>query len=189
MTTSLDERYFDWLYSQIGAVTDANPNHSYILLAEQLHAMPFVWTIPNDDNRGVDGKDLRQEFLNGTHAVVNPTSLQDPCTMLEMLLALARRCEFDGDGLCIADTVGDWFWLLMDNVGLRGFTDAAYMYAMRASQMAVESIVMNLINREYAPDGTNGGLFPLLRPGTDQRKVEICYQMNAFLLENSNVWL
>jgi hypothetical protein len=46
----------------------------------------------------------------------------------------------------------------------------------------VDEALSALIYRTYDRDGT-GGLFPLTHPEEDQRKVEIWYQLNAYLLE------
>ena len=43
--------------------------------------------------------------------------------------------------------------------------------------------VKKFLNREYDKDGTFG-LFPLKNPKKDQRKVEIWYQMMAYIIEN-----
>jgi hypothetical protein len=40
-----------------------------------------------------------------------------------------------------------------------------------------------LNKREYFPSG-KGGLFPLENPREDQTKVEIWYQMHAYVMEN-----
>jgi len=43
-----------------------------------------------------------------------------------------------------------------------------------------------LIWRDYHADG-RGGFFPLTNPDTDQTKVEIWYQMNAYVTEMTDL--
>jgi hypothetical protein len=49
----------------------------------------------------------------------------------------------------------------------------------------VNQILTNLVERTYQKNG-KGGLFPLKQPAKDQRRVEIWYQMAAYLNENYN---
>jgi hypothetical protein len=88
---------------------------------------------------------------------------------------LANRLSFETD---IDPTI--WFWELLNNLGL---SEYANLDRIRSSIKEINSILSTLNKREYEEDGY-GGLFPLRNPGKDQRKVEIWYQMSAYLLEN-----
>lgn len=174
MSEPLDELYFRWLYSQVGSVKQKNPARTYWSLLKQLFTKEFVWIIPNDDNRLEDGRDLRYEFVDEQNLDdVEPEWLGLGCSMLEMLIALANRLSFEDDQPADA-----WFWKLIENLGLRGFTDR-YPY----DEEIVDEILDNVIWRTYEEDG-RGGLFPLKHPNQDQRDVEIWYQLSAYLLEN-----
>jgi len=174
VTAYLDERYFDWLYDQVCFVED-DPFKTYGQLFHLLYTKEFKWLVPNDDNREEDGKDLRFEFLEEEGI---PRSKRDPlwlgaeCSMLEFLVALARRFAFEADGL-----VFERFWELLENLGLDHYNDGVEFDAE-----AVEDILDRLIWRHYHYNG-GGGLFPLKNPEYDQRKVEIWYQMSAYVLE------
>lgn len=174
---NLDERYLDWLYSKVGSVSNKNPARTYILLAEQMHNTRFNWTVPNDDNRIEDGKDLRQEFLLETNAECDQEWLERDCSMLEMLIALSRRVEFES-----AKDTFYWFWKILENLQIRSCTDEAYLEDDRVP-MIVDQAIYRVINRTYGSNG-EGGMFPLKHSNQDQRKVEIWYQMGAYLLEN-----
>ena len=50
----------------------------------------------------------------------------------------------------------------------------------------MEDAVNRVNGRMFSRDGS-GGLFPLRRFDRDQRSVEIWYQMQAWLMENSDV--
>ena len=49
--------------------------------------------------------------------------------------------------------------------------------------LEVKAAVECLLERRYLEDG-DGGLFPLKCPRKDQRRVEIWYQMSAWVIEN-----
>lgn len=168
--------YFVWLYSHIGNPSDKNPEHSHWILADLLYGIVFTWDIPNDDNRADDGIQLRYEFCEETGT--DDFHAEDgPCTVLEMLIALAKRLDFLEDG-----GAADWFWIMVDNLGLLGFTDQAYVDEEWFKD-EVYDIIDIFLCREFEKSGV-GGIFPLRHPRSDQRKVEIWYQMHAYLLEN-----
>lgn len=174
MKEPLDELFFKWLYSQVGNVRLRNPQRTYWDLLRQLYTKEFVWFIPNDDNRLEDGRDLRRVFLEEKEIFhVDPLWSAMGCSMLEMFIGLAQRLNFEEDKW----TVDEWFWGLIENLGLKDFNDASNYV-----ESQVDEILDDLIWRTYEPDG-RGGLFPLEHPDQDQREVEIWYQLNAYLLE------
>lgn len=161
-------RYFTYLGGLVGEEAD-----NYFNMLNILHNMDFYSLIPNDDNRGEDGKQIRDEF----HLSVNIRN----CTVLEMLIGLSIRLEFETAQSQWEKTVAEWFWILIDNLGLTIFDDD--MYKSMKPRGEIEEIVQRLLDRKYEKNG-NGGLFPLKYPKKDQRKVEIWYQMSAYVLEN-----
>jgi len=169
----LAELYFKWLYRHVASIRLKNPERSYWSLLRQLHDTEFVYFVPTDDNRAVDGTELRQEFfqaIGGTPSG-HPEIMDRPCSILEMLIALSGRLSFSGGGAS-----RDWFWHMLDNLGLRGYSDA------HPNTREVNRILKRLVERTYDYNG-NGGLFPLQHPHSDQRRVEIWYQMNSYLIE------
>lgn len=179
MNDSIEERYFEWLYSQIAAVKNRNPSRSYWELAKQLHHKPYIWFVPNDDNRAEDGRLLRDEFLDGAGIrEVDRLWMELDCSILEMLIGLSRRVSYESYG-----TPGDWFRRLLDNLGFVTFTDSAYNAGVAED---VDFVLEQLNHRTYDRNG-HGGLFPLHLAAEDQRKVEIWYQMSAYLLSNGYV--
>lgn len=175
MNEPLDELYLGWLYSQINSVKITNPARTYWSLFRQLFKKPFIWLIPNDDNRVEDGRDLRLEFAKQEDVLLDQDWFDMPCSVLEMLIALARRLCFE-DG----NDVRGWFWELLENMDLV-FTDDEYTEDV---QQGIDQALDRLIWRLYLPDG-RGGIFPLDRPTRDQREVEIWYQLNEYLMERS----
>ena len=182
-----EHKYFLWLYHQIGVLSDSDPNRSHQLLAEQLHRTPFRWSIPNDDNRGLDGADLRERFADEFAIDVREPWAQGPCSMLEMLISLAERMDHAASGLGLEDSAEGWFWRLLENADLAGATDAEYLDREGHTRKSVEYTLDRILSRLYRYDG-DGGLFPLQDQQSDQREVEVWYQMNAYLMEKSDIW-
>ncbi len=176
---SLDEAYFGWLYRNVGPSKNRNPARSYWLLAEQLHNTEFRWKIANDDNRAEDGIELRELFLQEKPQFTPTTAwLNARCSVLEMIIALARRTAFEADG-----DADEWTGILLHNLGFHRYTDA--VWDDRAVE-DVDDVLRRLIARRYGQDGT-GGLFPLRYPADDQRRVELWYQMSTYLLERLDI--
>ena len=166
-----EQSYFEWLYSQVASRSNPNPQRTYWLLLEEMHNKRFSWFVPNDDNRVEDGLELRYEFLNG------PGESEEYCSFLEMLIALSRRVAFES---ITDDDPMEWFWHLVDNLGLRELNDEALMD--RDLNRHIRATLDSVVDRRYDKDG-HGGLFPLDEPEKDQRKVELWYQMSSYLLE------
>lgn len=172
MTKPLDELYLEWLYSQVASLRSRTPHRKYWGLLRQLYTTEFVWFVPNDDNRVEDGRDLRDEFLiDEGIADVDLEWMDLGCSMLEMMLGLARRLSFEAEG-----EPRVWFWRLIENLGLSGDNDVHH------NEKKVKAALKKVIYRTYDADG-RGGLFPLKHAEQDQRDVEIWYQLCAYLLE------
>lgn len=168
------DEYFEWLCNLVGV---NRFQHSYWHLAEYLHQKSFISYVPNDDNRASEGKNLRENFCKESYIDYVYELWPDEISVLELIISLAYRCEnimIDQD-----DNVpmSDWFWELINNVGLDDFPDDAYI-----DPLYIEEIVNKIINRTYTRTG-KGGLFPIKSCKKDQRKVELWYQMNTYLIE------
>lgn len=171
--------YYHWLCEFVDI---NNSKRSYFLLMQTLHNKPFFWTVPNDDNRADDGIMLRTRFVKDMgyddYAV---KMLERPCSMLEMLIALAQRMDTIMDNLDNVDRTNKWFWEILGNIGLDQFTDEKYFDM--GGELKIVNILNDVLERKYKKNG-QGGLFPLKKPTKDQRKIEIWYQMSAYILEN-----
>ena len=170
----LDVRYLTWLYSQVSSTRTRTGPKTYWNLFHQLFQTEFAWFVPNDDNRAEDGRALRTEWTGEEGIEADHEWLSLGCNFLELLIGLSRRLSFETDG-----DVSVWFWQLIENLGMSGFTDARYFEAEE-----VDDITHRVMFRSYDRDG-NGGLFPLRRASKDQRKVEIWYQLSEYLLQDS----
>lgn len=173
MDEPLDEQYLKWLYRQVASIRLRNPARTYWSLLRQLFKTEFVWLIPNDDNRIEDGRDLRYEFIEESGADPSDDWMTLQCSMLELLIGLSRRLDFEADG-----GSRRWFWTLLENLDLHNLNDSEY----DNQEEFVDDVLANVIWRTYDYDGS-GGLFPLEHPDRDQTQVELWYQLSAYLLE------
>lgn len=175
----LNNAYFEWMYQLVCDERDSEL--SYRRLLYLLHDTDFNYTIPMDGNRAEDGTDLRYRFgyENAYEGSIIAAYLDDrPCSVLEMMVALAIRCEehimCDPD---IGNRTGQWFWNMIDNLGLGDMDD------MEFDKNYANSVIQKLLNREYKRNG-EGGLFTVKHYRKDLRSVEIWYQMCWYLDEN-----
>lgn len=171
---TLDDQYLTWLYSLVADVKTRKGPSTYWNLFRRLFSTEFSWFIPNDDNRAEDGRELRSEWASLVDVQVERNWMTLGCSFLEMVIGLARRLEFQTEH----DSVF-WFWHLLGNVGLLGYNDRS-----KFCGEDVDDRTSAIIWRTYDYDG-NGGLFPLRMAQHDQRKVEIWYQLNEYLLQDA----
>lgn len=169
----LDETYFVWLYSQVADSEAKEPSLTYWKLLKQLFTTEFVWSIPKDENRSEDGKQLRLEFVQSQQLNdVDDDWVNFGCSMLELMVGLSRRLAFEAEG-----EPHYWFWKLAENIGVSQYSDDR-----RFPRKRVDDVLRRVINREYDRNG-DGGFFPLRHAQKDQRKVELWYQLSAYVLE------
>jgi len=177
----IKDDYFNWLYDYV-CKERAHDKISYVKLFNCLHQIEFTFSIRNDINRAKDGVDLRYRFAINT---VDPEStdeiyyimdaLDGPCSVLEMMVALAIRCEETiMDNTNYGNRTGQWFWGMMSNLGIGPMDNDIYD----------EDIVIHHINifldRQYKPNG-EGGLFYIKDCLDDLRYVEIWTQLCWYL--------
>lgn len=146
-----------------------------------LHNTEFIYILDIDSNRADDGTDLRYRFayefgLDGDEV---KRYLDDrPCSVLEMMVALACRCEEHiMDNPEDGNRTGKWFFEMIRSLGLYGMDDRYF------DEDAVSDILRRFMRREYEENGL-GGLFALRHSSRDMRDIEIWYQMMSYLEEN-----
>lgn len=138
-----------------------------------LDNISFTYMLPMDGNRYEDGIALRYRFGRGiglSDAEIANDLDYLPCSVLEMMIALAIRCEED----YMSDpSYGDrsyvWFNDMLSNLDLYWMTDEHFR------QPYVVDRVYRFLNRKYDQNG-KGGLFVVDRPGVDMRREEIWKQ-------------
>ena len=179
MTRDIHSEYFNWLCS---LVKDSKPfsRSSYTKLLTYLYRTEFVYIMPMDGNRYADGENLRYRFgyERGIEDPIIASCLDDtPCSILEMMVALAFRCEehimFNP---AVGTQSGRWFWMMIKNLGLEHMTDRQYNIEY------VNSVIWRFLDRQYDADG-KGGLIYIPNTKYDLRTMEIWYQMMRYLSE------
>lgn len=178
------KHYFDYLCDLVNI--GGQKAGSYYILAEALYDKEYYWSVENDGNRENDGYNLRYSWWN-EEGFKDPAHCLDalcgPCTVLEMLIALAIRMEdsilYDVEK---GSRVDIWFFDMIRNLGLEEATDENNEPAMIE---AIDYAVDTLLDRKYDRHGQKGGLFPVhrLSRGKDMRKMEIWFQMHAYIQE------
>jgi hypothetical protein len=163
----MEQGYFEWLYNKMCG-TVYGPV-SYRKLFTQLYETEFTFTMPRDVNRAEDGIDLRARYFESqSHRDI-------PCSILEMMVALAIRIEETiMDNTIIGDRTAQWFWGMISSMGLGCMIDSMY------DDIRVGDILTRFLNREYMPDG-RGGLFTIRNCETDLRDAEIWHQVCWYL--------
>lgn len=171
---SIEREYFVWL-------SDLVYRDRYDNLLARLHDTEFIYFIPKDSNRAKDGEALRYRFAL-LHYPDEPADLivdilDRPCSILEMMVALAIRCEEDiMDDPNVGNRTSQWFWMMVVNLGL------GYMYDSRFDEEYVDDVLYRFLHRDYEPNG-EGGLFVVRQCDRDLRDAEIWHQLCWYLDE------
>lgn len=168
----LKEDYLRWLEPQLRD-EHGNPRKTYWDLLNVMFEKEFIFVVPMDDNRIADGLDLRVEFARERRLRPYALNSLGPCSFLEVLIALSRHLAFTAGG-----EAPGWAWQLLGNLELHRMTDPL----TRPKHRKVQEVMDTVIWRTYAPDGT-GGFFPLAFSDDDQTKIELWYQLNAYVEE------
>lgn len=171
----IEGEYFEWLYDYV-CTGRSHSKVSYRKLLEFLHQIEFTFSIPNDINRAKDGVDLRYRFaMVKDDEYIMDILLDKPCSVLEMMIALAIRCEEAiMDDTRYGNRTGQWFWDMMSNLGIGLMEDHVF------DQDFVEETIYNFLDRRYMPDG-RGGLFYIKGCRDDLRQYEIWTQLCWYL--------
>lgn len=175
MTRNPIDIYYDWLIDKIASNQRLKVEYSKLLM--KLWETPFFYSMARDENREMDGVHLRAHFEKETGIML---IFDAKCSLLEMMVALALRCD---DQLMWDDTAGsragEWFFLMIDSMMLIGMKDNYY------DDYYVTFVLNRMMNHQYMPNG-RGGLFTTFDPNFDMREKEIWFQMSKFITENDD---
>lgn len=171
--------YSRWMYELV--CNENYTNLSYRKLFAHLDSIDFRYTHPLDASRCEDGINLRYRF--GREADIEDGRIayildDRPCSVLEMMIALAIRCE---ESIMIdsryGDRTGQWFWEMLVNLELGNMNDRNY------DSLYVDERLDIFMDRAYDKNGDGGCLFRIENPNRDMRSADIWYQMNWYLSE------
>lgn len=169
----VNDEYFEWLCELIDSKRFSK-QVSYRKLLAHLHNIEFTWCVPMDSNRADDGIQLRRHYSLYKNDITLSDYIQGPCSVLEMMVALAVRCENTMDDTQMGDRTGQWFWGMVHNLGLSPMIDSDF------DREFADEVIARFLNREYEPDG-RGGLFTVRHCTHDLRTVEIWCQLSWYL--------
>lgn len=163
--TIAEHKYFEWLCH---FVYDDRFDTRYDKLLELLYGIDFVWTNNLDENRAIDGLDLRDEY---------GIMLNKGCSLLEMLIGFCLRVENQiTQNTELGDRTGEWFWIMINNMMLGNQSDDNFDASYCINRANI------LMRRSFSPNG-EGGLFVLKNPRKDLRQVDFWYHFMWYLSE------
>lgn len=166
--------YFEWMYELMCGGRFASAI-SYRKLFTFLHNTEFTYFVPHDENRAEDGIALRYRYCLINDCEDLEQYLDGPCSVLEMMVALAIRCE---ERIMTDPSKGDrtaqWFWDMIRSLGLSSMSDYNF------NEWEANNIMCKFLNRKYAPNG-KGSLFTVKGWNRNARDVEIWHQLMAYL--------
>lgn len=170
----IEDEYFNWIINKIFRY---DYDGQYNKLFRYLYTTPFYYSIKMDENRYIDGIDLRYRFslenkISFSYAIEQFEGKL--CSILEMLVGLSVRWEnimHDDD---IGDRTGEWFRVMISNLGLDSQIDDMF------DSHYVEGKIKNFMLRNYDHDG-HGSLFPVDGSNVDMRQTEIWYQLCQYI--------
>ncbi len=166
MSGPIESEYFDWLCAK---VVDRH-SHIYTDLLRILYTTEFEWSVFGDRNRSEDGIELRYNFVHESEWEKDPLWFDEPCSLLELFIALGMRASFQTD-----IPTKDWFWTFVSNILLD-----EYRQVSDSDIPVIEDILCTFVWRRYDTYG-RGGIFPLDQTQHDQREVEIWYQLFEYI--------
>lgn len=170
--TRTQELYLKWLCAMVGE-HKPSPATSFSRLLTRLHETRFKYTHPMDARRARDGEYLRYNFSRDTGELED--ELQGPCSMLEMMVALAIKCE---EYIMVDPAKGDrtsqWFWTMIKSLGLNAMTDVRY------NQLEVDRVLKRFFDKTYDTNG-KGGLFIVRTGDVNMRRLHIWDQLLAYI--------
>ena len=167
-------RYFKWMCDRISG-NGYSKGLDFGKLLAHLHGIEFISLMTLDDNVAAAGVELRWRYAYRNGLTDVPKSLDGPCTVFEMILALAMYCEESlMDDPRYGDRTRQWFWGMINNLGLGSMTDD------RFDEDYVDEVIDRFMHRDYEPNG-RGGLFTIRNCDEDLREVEIYHQLYWYL--------
>lgn len=177
-TEEIRAEYFEWLYKK--SMGFAIHGVQFRRFFETLHSIEFKAVMKEDIARVNDGISLRNTYAYETGQDYDTISdyLTEPCSVLEMMLALAIKEEDIMSDPRKGDRTKQWLWMQINSMGIVAEPDYV---GEKFPEGEIREKVSKMINRDYAPDGT-GGLFKFYNPPEeDLSKIDLWKQMCWYL--------
>lgn len=174
----ITNEYFGWISERV-----RDPADGFDSLMNVLFKCEFIPPTYMDGNRAIDGVNLRHQFADDRgysrmliDEVFSPRGTPIPASMLEVMAALAIRCERTMSDPAYGDRTKVWFYTMIESMELEN------MRGEHFSERRVRTVIRRFLNRKYEPDG-RGSLFWVPGIQRDMRKYELWYQMSFFQTE------
>lgn len=143
--------YLEWLR---GLVDGWSPDHD--IFFDVLWGTEFIVEHPDDWNRVDDGLLLRQYFCIET---AHPDlGLVGPCSVLELLIGLAKRLNEATYDYEKPNQIAHWFWVMIENLGFQR-AELCNLEVLGTYELNVT--LSRFMERKYQKNGSEGGLFPI----------------------------
>lgn len=182
--------YLGWLQEKSGCGD---------VLSGILYEVDFESDIPQDKIQTDKAKEMRKTYAVEVGSVGDFSddaekkkyidrlwkSVHNPCSLLEMMVYLARSLDSILNEDEEKNFVPEFFKILLENSGLGALDDEDYDIRPDYVRKYWLDRVDAVLHKKYSETG-KGGFFPLENPRCDQRKVSIWHQLNAWLEENSD---
>jgi hypothetical protein len=168
-----EREYRNWLIDRLNV-----NKQDYTFLLRELYSIEFYSVIQYDEDRGMDGLALRDEWAD---LVGYEGSLDfGVATVLEVLVGIARRIEFQLFGTQYMDSWDEIriFWDMIDNLGLSDMFGTLSRYTFDT----INANVTHFLNKEYFRH-KKGNIFILEDERKDLRKLNIWTQMGLYIRE------
>lgn len=180
--------YKNWLLDRVGFNNlerrDLGGFHQsdYDALMTALHETEFIYVIDRDENRMRDGLRLRYYFFQDIGMSTDADFVSDvsdpiPCSVLEVLVALAIKIDDNYTGDPADPHPEIVFWDMIKNLGLHKFINSTF------NAVEFDKIMDFWLMREFGNDG-NGSIFPVKSVTFLSKSEEIWRQATAYISEN-----
>lgn len=183
----IEREYFNYVCHFVSRKDCKVGGVSYKSLLSYLYTCEFIPVNEYDENCANNGLSLRTYYLSDKGEKLYSRSESahfmtleklKPCSMLEMMVSLARNMDDIMYESQIGDRVSQWFWSMIRTLGLGGMYDENYDEAL------VCEAVARFNERKYSADG-QGGLFYVKSVNKDMRDLDVwaqaCWYMDHIL--------
>lgn len=182
----INDKYFNQLVKIISSYKDPDYISNHIDVLKLMYDTTFSVVIDNDENRIKDAINFRHGVLNALGINTNKYFEDGSASLLEVMISLADRMSFIISDPNNPNRLGECFWDIFSNIGMHMYTNEFIQDQNEKAMAFYRDDVKCLMDRNYEYNGT-GGFFPLIYANQDQRRVEIWYQMQAYLDEKYSI--
>lgn len=170
--------YFEWLLHGLNDNRWDFKVQNYSRLLNLMFRLEFRAINHMDVIREEKIEDLRDDFFYDHDEHLNGVpDMPGYPTVLELLVSLSYSMEDVMKNHKYGDRTAEWFWLIVQNLGLDGMDDAGF------DEEYVVAVFSRWLKREFAPDGS-GSPFPMRDPPCDMTGVDIWRSFLWYVNEN-----